>query len=397
MDSLRNPFAPGAGSPPPELAGRNTLLDEILLEIARIRQGFPEKSSMLIGLRGVGKTVLLERIRRLSEDAGCKTLMLEAREEKSLPALLAPELKVLLLQLSNVERAKELAQRALRGLVGFAKALKVKYGDIELGWDVAPESGLADSGDLHLDLRSLMMAVGQAAQAAGSAAVFLIDELQYVKPRELEALVMALHLVGQRTLPVTVVGAGLPQLRGNLGDAKSYAERLFTFRTIGPLSREATSEAIGRPIRAQGENIEDDAVTEIYEQTKGYPYFIQEWGKHVWRAAQRSPITRAEVRVASQTAQAALDHSFFGVRFDRLTPSERKYLRAMATFGDVSCRSGEIASVLGKKMQALSPIRSKLIRKGMVWSPEHGDTAFTVPLFGEFMCRIMPGDDWMHE
>jgi hypothetical protein len=397
MDALRNPFAPGAGTPPPELAGRDTLLNDVLLGIARVGQGFPERSPMLVGLRGVGKTVLLERIRLRAEHEGYKTLMIEAPEEKSLPALLAPRLKTLLLQLSAVERAKDLSHAALRHLASFAKALKITYRDIEIGWDVAPEPGVADSGDLYLDLQALMTAVGQAAQAAGSVAVFLFDELQYVKPKELEAFIMALHHVGQRKLPVTVVGAGLPQLRGNLGDAKSYAERLFTFKTIGPLSREATSEAIGKPIRAQGEVIGDDALEAIYGHTRGYPYFIQEWGNHVWRTAQRSPITCAEVTAASQTAQAALDQSFFGVRFDRLTPSERKYLRAMATFGDAPCRSGEIASVLGKRVQALSPIRSQLIRKGMVWSPEHGDTAFTVPLFGEFMCRIMPGDDWIRE
>jgi len=395
MEAFRNPFTPGAGTPPPELAGRDNLLGEVMLGIERVRRGFPERSSMLIGLRGVGKTVLLEVIRLKAEDAGCNTLMVEAPEEKSLPALLAPRLRTMLLQLSRVERAKDLAQTALKYLAGFAKALKVKYRDIEIGWDAEPESGLADSGDLHLDLQSLMAAVGRAAQAADAVAVFLIDELQYVKQRELEALIMALHHVGQRKLPVALVGAGLPQLRGNLGDAKSYAERLFMFTTVSALSREATFEAVRVPIRSQDEDIEEDALEEIFKQTQGYPYFIQEWGNHVWRAAQGSPITRGDVVAASRTAQAALDQSFFGVRFDRLTPSEKKYLRAMAELQMEVCRSGDVAALLGKKVQALSPTRSKLIEKGMVWSPEHGDTAFTVPLFGEFMRRIMPDSEWL--
>jgi len=394
MEAVKNPFTPGAGTPPPELAGRKDLLEKVLLGIERVRRGVPERSSMLIGLRGVGKTVLLEVIRLKAEDAGCRTLMIEAPEEKSLPALLAPRLRTMLLQLSRVKQAKDLAQTALKSLAGFAKALKVKYHDIEIGWDAEPEPGLADSGDLHLDLQSLMVAVGEAAKAADSAAVFLIDELQYVKRRELEALIMALHHIVQRRLPVTLVGAGLPQLRGNLGDAKSYAERLFLFTTVSALSREATYDAVRKPIESQGETIAEEALDEIFKQTQGYPYFIQEWGNHVWWTAQKSPITRDDVVVASHTAQAALDESFFGVRFDRLTPSEKIYLRAMAELQVEVCRSGDVAALLGKKVQALSPTRSRLIDKGMVWSPEHGDTAFTVPLFGEFMRRIMPSSEW---
>lgn len=397
MNPVTNPFAPGAGTPPPELAGRDELLKTIHIAIERTRLGYPTKSVLLVGLRGVGKTVLLDRMRDDAEADGIQTLRIEAPENRSLPALLAPQLRLCLLQLSRNASAKELAQRALRGLAGFAKALKVKFDDIEVGFDFDPEPGLADNGDLEHDLQALLEVVGAAAKSAGSALVLFVDELQYVQEAELEALIMALHRVSQRRLPVMLVGAGLPQLRGRMGRAKSYAERLFDFPEIGPLDPDAAKLAILKPAADQSVIVEQDALERIVQETEGYPYFLQEWGKHAWDAAKKSPITLDDVTQVSKEAVAALDESFFRVRFDRLTPLEKVYLRAMAELGPGPHRSGDITELLGRKVSALGPTRAQLINKGMIWSPNHGDTAFTVPLFDGFMRRVMPGTDWKKE
>jgi hypothetical protein len=348
----------------------------------------------MVGLRGVGKTVLLDRMRDDAEVAGIQTVRLEAPEGRSLPALLAPQLRLALLRLSRNERAKALAHRGLRALAGFARALRFKYEDIEVGVDLEPEAGLADNGDLEQDLPVLLEAVGAAALEADTALVLFIDEMQYVPEPQLAALITALHRCAQRQLPITLVGAGLPQLRGQTGKAKSYAERLFDFPEIGALSPEAARLAITKPVRNEEAEIEPAAVERILSDTRRYPYFLQEWGKHAWDEAESSPITAADVERASASAVAALDESFFRVRLDRLTPAERRYLRAMAELGPGPHRSGDIAAVLGRKVTALAPMRNQLIAKGMIWSPAHGDTAFTVPLFDEFMKRIMPGDTW---
>jgi Cdc6-like AAA superfamily ATPase len=394
MDPVINPFAPGAGTPPPELAGRDALLETVRVAIARVRRGLPAKSVLMVGLRGVGKTVLLDRMKYDAESAGVQTLRIEAPENRSLPAILAPQLRQALLKLSRNEKAKALAQRALRGLAGFAKALKLKYADIEVGFDFDPEPGLADNGDLEHDLQALLEVAGAAAQQADTALAIFIDELQYVEESELEALITALHRTAQRKLPVILIGAGLPQLRGRMGGAKSYAERLFDFPEVGPLSPEAAEQAITVPAIALGVLVTTEALAIIVKETRGYPYFVQEWGKHAWDVSVASPITKSDVTEASNTAIAALDESFFRVRFDRLTPVEKSYLRAMAELGPGPHRSGDIAEVLKRKVTSLGPTRSQLISKGMIWSPSHGDTAFTVPLFDEFMHRIMPGDDW---
>jgi predicted transcriptional regulator len=349
----------------------------------------------MVGLRGVGKTVLLDRMRDDAEASGLATVRIEAPEGRSLPAILAPQLRQALLRLSRNERAKDLAVRALRGLAGFAKALKVSYADIAVGLDFEPEAGLADNGDLEHDLQDLLEASAQAAREANTALILFVDELQYVPEEQLAALIVALHRTAQRQLPVVLVGAGLPQLRGKMGHAKSYAERLFDFPEIGALPPAAAEIAIRKPAKDQGVEIEEDALQRIIRETRGYPYFLQEWGKHAWDSATGTSITRKDVELASKLAIAALDESFFRVRFDRLTPLEKKYLRAMADLGPGPHRSGDIAEKLDRKVTALGPTRNNLISKGMVWSPNHGDTAFTVPLFDEFMRRIMAGDDWM--
>ena len=329
-----------------------------------------------------------------AESAGIQTLRVEAPEDRSLPAIIAPELRQAMLRLSRNAQAKDLAQRALRALSGFAKSLKIKYADIEVGLDFDPEPGLADNGDLEHDLQALLESAGDAARKATTALALFVDELQYVQEEQLAALITALHRTAQRRLPVVLVGAGLPQLRGRMGRAKSYAERLFDFPEIGPLSPEAARLAIAKPVRDQGFDVTPEALDRILEQTRRYPYFLQEWGKHSWDTAQASPITREDVENASAAAVAALDESFFRVRFDRLTPAEKRYLRAMAELGPGPHRSGDIAEELGRPVTALGLSRNKMIAKGMIWSPSHGDTAFTVPLFDEFMKRIMPGEDW---
>ena len=394
MDPVTNPFAPGAGTPPPELAGRGDLRETVRVAIERVRRGLPTKSLLMIGLRGVGKTVLLDRMRDDAEAAGIHTLRIEAPENRSLPAILAPQLRQALLRLSRNARAKKLAERALRGLAGFAKALKLKYADIEVGFDFDPEPGLADNGDLEHDLQALLEVAGAAAQRAGTALAIFVDELQYVPEEQLESLITALHRTAQRRLPVVLVGAGLPQLRGRMGRAKSYAERLFDFPEIGPLPPDAAKLAIAKPAHDQGVEIEAKALDRIVRDTRGYPYFVQEWGKHAWDIAEASPITDRDVAKAAKAAIAALDESFFRVRFDRLTPAEKRYLRAMAELGPGPHRSGDIAEVLGRPVTSFGPTRNQLIAKGMIWSPHHGDTSFTVPLFDEFMQRIMPGKEW---
>lgn len=394
MDPIANPYSPGAGSPPPELAGRDRLREQVRVAIARIRRGNSAKSVLMVGLRGVGKTVLLDRMRYDAAESGAATLRIEAPESRSLPALLAPQLRLALLRLSRVEAAKNLAKRGLRALAGFAKALKFKYNDIEVGVDYDPEPGLADNGDLEADLTALLEEVGLAARSADTVVVLFIDELQYLDNDQFAALISALHRCAQRSLPLTVVGAGLPQLRALAGNAKSYAERLFDFPMIEALNPLEAEQAIVKPAHDHGADFTPEAVAEIVSATRGYPYFLQEWGKHAWDVADQSPITLSDVSRASVEALAALDESFFRVRLDRLTPAEKKYLRAMAELGPGPHRSGDIAHMLDRKVSSLGPVRQGLITKGMIWSPSHGDTAFTVPLFDEFMKRIMPGSDW---
>lgn len=389
MDPIRNPFAPGAGTPPPELAGRDELRSSLRVALERSRIGRPGKSAMLVGLRGVGKTVLLDRVRMDAEASGIHTIRVEAPEGRSLPALLAPQLRQALLRLSQSEAAKALAIRGLRALAGFASKLKLTYGDIEVGIDYEPEPGLADNGDLEHDLQALIEQVGAAAQAAGTALAIFVDELQYVPAAQLAALITAMHRTEQRQLPVVLVGAGLPQLRGQMGNAKSYAERLFDFPEIGALPPEAARQAIVKPLEHEGVQIAPDAVEEILQVTRGYAYFLQVWGSRAWLAAAASPLTLEDVRKASATAVATMDEGFFRVRFDRCTPKEKKYLRAMAQLGPGPHRSGDIATCMGEKVSSLAPTRSSLIAKGMIWSPNFGDTAFTVPMFDEFMKRIV--------
>lgn len=392
MDPTRNPFAPGAGARPPELAGREAIIEAARIAIERIARGRQEKSQMLLGLRGVGKTVLLNQIAQIAEDSGAIVVPLEAPEGQRLAAYLAPALKGVLLRLSRVEQARDLAQRALGVLRGFASAFTVSIGEVDIS--ITPET-LADSGNLEVDLPELMGCVGKAAQAARKSVVILLDEVQYLAEEDLRGLIVAMHRIAQRGWPVILFGAGLPQVAALAGEAKSYAERLFDYREVGPLSEVAARSALLEPIEDEGESISEAALERVLGITEGYPYFLQEWGKHSWNTAATSPITETDVEQASNLATEALDRSFFRVRFDRLTPREQDYLRAMASLGPGPHRSGDIAEALNISVQTAGPLRSGLIRKGMIWSPAHGQTAFTVPMFDAFMVRAMP--DWKQE
>jgi hypothetical protein len=389
MDPRSNPYAPGAGSPPPELAGRDHIMERAQIALDRIRARRPSRSFIFYGLRGVGKTVLLNRIRLDAEAKQYASVWIEAPEERSLPALLAPALRATLLKLSRGEALRDGAKRAMKALSGFAKALKLKYADIEVGIELDPEPGVADSGDLETDLADLLQMIGEAAAERGTIVVIYIDELQYVPEDQLAALITALHRASQNQLPITMLGAGLPQLLGRMGRAKSYAERLFEFVPIDRLDAGAAHKALCVPAEKEGVIFADAAILEITDQTQGYPYFLQEWGKHSWDLADASPIRLEDAERATVAALAELDASFFRVRFDRLTPAEKRYMRAMADLGPGPHRSGDIADQLGKKVTTVAPIRNSLIAKGMIYSPSHGDTAFTVPLFDGFMKRTM--------
>jgi hypothetical protein len=390
LDPRLNPYAPGAGTPPPELAGRDDLIERTAIALDRIRGGLSARSFILYGLRGVGKTVLLNRVQLDAEARGFFAAKIEAPEDRSLPALLVPSLRALLLRLDRGERAKAGIQRALRALAGFAKGLRIRYGDLAIGMEYEPEPGLADSGDLETDLAALLIAVGSAAAERDTAAALFVDELQYVKEEELAALISGLHQASQVQAPIAMVAAGLPQIVGQSGRAKSYAERLFEFVAVDRLNPDAARAALRVPAERRRVLFDESAIAEILKQTQRYPYFLQEWGKHSWDEAARSPIQRADTKRATARALAELDASFFRVRFDRLTPAEKRYLRAMADLGAGPHRSGDIADRLARRVTAVAPTRNALIAKGMIYSPAHGDTAFTVPLFEGFMQRTMP-------
>lgn len=390
MDPIKNPFAPGAGSPPPELVGRDPVLEQARVLLGRVKQKKAEKSMLLTGLRGVGKTVLLNEIERMAKAESYRTIPVEAHEDKALGPLLAPHLRTILYELDRMAGAGDKVKRGLAVLRSFIGALKIEVGDVTFGLDIEPEKGAADSGDLEIDLPNLFVAVGEAAEERSSAVAVLIDEIQYFNQKELGALIMAMHKVQQRQLPLVLLGAGLPILPGLAGESKSYAERLFSFPDIGALSQPDAAKALREPAHAAGVVFEAPALAEVFRLTKGYPYFLQEWGYQSWNVAPASPITLQIVQDSTARVIPRLDQNFFRVRFDRLTPSEKNFLRAIAHLGDGAQRTGDIADALGVKISSLGPVRAKLIKKGMIYSPAHGDIAFTVPLFGEFMIRAIP-------
>lgn len=385
MNPVRNPFAPGAGSQPPELAGREEIIAGADTALQRVLIGRPAQSQMLLGLRGVGKTVLLNKIEEIAESRGYVTSFIEAPEDRKLVDLLYPKIHHALRQLSLVEAAKAKSHAALKALRSFASAFKISMGNVELAVD--PEPGTADSGNLEYDVTDLFVKIGEAAKAAGRGWALLIDEVQYLSAEELAALIVAIHRINQKSLPVLLFGAGLPAIAALSGDAKSYSERLFTFPRVDALPPDAASDAIRQPIESEGETIDADVLERIVALTRGYPYFLQEWGYQVWSASPASPISMNCIEIAEREAWRRLDEGFFKVRIDRLTPKEKEYVIAMAKLGSGPYRSADVAEQLGEKLTSLGPRRSQIIAKGMIYSPAHGDIAFTVPMFDRYLHR----------
>jgi len=386
MDEFANPYRPGAGTKPPALMGRNELIRQFETTLGRARSGRPGKSVMTVGLRGVGKTVLLNAFASMAERTGYVVAFVEASDAGDFRTLLSVNLRKLLFELDrgSVSRA---VMKALRVLKSFTLQLP-DGSSIQL--DPEPLRGEADSGHLDEDLTDLLVAVGEAARDRDRAVLIAVDEVQYLLDAELSALIVAVHRTTQLDLPLVLVGAGLPQLPGLAGEARSYSERLFEFPEIGSLDHEDARQALAVPAIENGVAFADDALDEIVRASQGYPYFLQEWGYHVWNHASESPIPLNDVNAVRPLVLAALDRDFFRVRLDRLTPKEREYLRAMAELGPGPHRSGDIAAQLDVRVESVAPRRSGLIRKGMIYSPAHGDTAFTVPLFDDFLRRVMP-------
>ncbi len=390
MDPIKNPYSPGAGAPPRELVGRDPILKQADILLGRIRAHRPEKSILFTGLRGVGKTVLLNEIERRAEKIGYLTISVEAHGEKTLGHLLAPYLCKLLYNLDRTAGFGHKVKRALGVLRSFISAFKITFKDISIGIDIDPERGSADSGDIEIDLPQLFVAIGEAAEDSQCTVAILIDEIQYLTKKELGALIMAMHKLQQRQLPMLLLGAGLPVLTGLAGDSKSYAERLFNFLKVGALSESDAIKALREPARTGGVEFEQEALNEIYRITEGYPYFLQEWGYLIWNSVESNPITIRDVRDCTSKVIERLDENFFRVRFDRLTPGEKVFLRMMAKLGSGPYKLADIATEFKVNLSKLSPTRSNLLKKGMIYSPTYGNIAFTVPLFDQFMIRAMP-------
>jgi hypothetical protein len=383
MDPIENPFSPGAGTPPPAFVGRDELIESYRVALRRTVSGRPGKSIMPIGLRGVGKTVLLNRFDQMAQDEGLVGAFIEAPETGDFEHLLAVRLRSILLELDRGQ-----VSRAVKRALGTLKSFSYNLPDgTSISLNVDAIAGSADSGLLAEDVTDLLVAVGEAADDRGRGLLLAIDEVQYLGASELAALISAIHRTVQLGLPVILVGAGLPQLPGLAGNAKSYAERLFDFPEIGSLGDEDAKSVLTVPAKAQGVEFDAGALESLLRFTQGYPYFLQEWGYHVWNAAPESPISLDDVNLAARDVQRRLDENFFRVRMDRLTPAEKRYLAAMAELGPGPHRSGDIAAKLGVKVESVAPRRSGLIQKGMVYSPAHGDTAFTVPMFDDFLRR----------
>lgn len=390
MDPIKNPFSPGAGAPPPELVGRDSLLEQARILLGRVKLKRPEKSLLLTGLRGVGKTVLLNEIERMARQEGYHSILLEAHEEKALGELIYPPLKSLLFELDRMAGTGDKVKRGLAVLRSFIGSIKLTVRDVSLGLDIEPAKGSADSGDVEIDLPNLFVAVAEAAEERKTAVAILVDEIQYLSQKELGAIILAMHKMQQKQLPLVLLAAGLPILPGMAGESKSYAERLFNFPDIGALSEGDAVKALRDPARTMGVDFEDEALREVFRLTQGYPYFLQEWGYQAWNMAVASPITVQLLQDATSEVVRRLDQNFFRVRFDRLTPGEKNFLRAMAHLGPGNPRTGDIAEALGMTAKGLGPVRAKLIKKGMIYSPAHGEMAFTVPLFDKFMIRAIP-------
>lgn len=389
MDPIRNPFKPSARRRPPELAGRDTIIEAATIACRRLVAGRDARPMMFLGLRGTGKMVLLNEFKKIAETEGLTVSKIEAPENASLARLIVPEIRKVMRSLSAVEAARHHAARGLRGLQNFASAFKINAAGIGVGIEGAtePEPGLSDSGDIQFDLPDLIEALGVAAAAANRPWLLLIDEVQYLSSEDLSALIVSLHRVAQADLPITFAGAGLPQVAKLAGEAKSYAERLFSYPKVDALDPESAGLAISVPIKNEDAAIEEQAVQEIVGLTRGYPFYIQEWGHQAWELAKGPSISLEEVKAVYETVIASLDEGFFKVRMDRLTRAETEFVAAMAQLGDGPYSIAEIARVMARQPSSLGPARANIINKGMIYSAEHGYLAFTVPLFADFVRR----------
>jgi AAA ATPase-like protein len=388
MDRRRNPYAPGAGLQPPELAGRDKFIEDAIIDMERALAKRPTKGMVLLGLRGVGKTVLLNRLFASANEMGFETIKIEAPEGGALPRLLAPEMRRVLYALDLKAAAGAKLRQAVAVLRNFVGAFKMKIGEIDFGIEAAP--GRGDTGNLQQDLPVLMLAIAEAAAEKNSAIGLFLDEVQYLSADELAAVIVGCHELSQRNLPFLFIGAGLPQVAALAGNAKSYAERLFNYPEVGALDADAARSALQKPAESEGVRFEDDVIEAMLHATERYPYFIQEWGFHAWNAAPSNPVERRVVEEITPQIIAHLDANFFRVRFDRLTALQQKYLRAMAELGPGPHKTGDIAATLGVEPSAVATVRQQLIDKGMIWSQRFGETAFTVPMFDTFMKRQMP-------
>ncbi|MDP9821234.1 ATP-binding protein [Nocardioides massiliensis] len=395
MDPIRNPYAPGAGQRPPELAGRDRELEQFEVTLERVAAGRPERSMVLSGLRGVGKTVLLNALRGQAVQRAWGTGKIEARPDQSLRIPIAQAVHAAIRELGHRHRDPDHVDAVAGVLVAFAQQTPLEERK-KVRWrppvDVTAARGRADSGDLELDLLELFTDTAELAGDLGVGIALFIDEMQDVAPAELAALCGACHEISQQGAPLLVVGAGLPHLPVALAAAKSYAERLFRYVTVDRLPRPMADRALTVPAATEGVQITPEALDELYRLTDGYPYFVQAYGKVTWDAALEDPITVDDVHAAAPEAEAELAVGFFGARYDRATPAERDYMAAMADLGggtdapyDGPVATAAIATTLGRKPQSLSPARDGLIKKGLVYSAERGTVAFTVPHFGKFL------------
>jgi hypothetical protein len=384
MDPMKNPYAPGAGVRPPQLAGRDDDLDAFRVVLERVGRRLPERSLMIAGLRGVGKTVLLLEFQSLAEQYGWATAKLEGRIGMSLRGALGRAIHLALRSLNRRHRMEHRFDRLLRVLKSFVVTASPS-GDISFKLEVDPEPGRADSGDDEIDLTELLVDVGEAAAAVQTGVALFIDEFQDLSRQDMGAIVGAFHEISQQQLPVLIVGAGLPHLPQELSESKTYAERLFRYRRVDSLARPASIEALVLPVQRLGIDWTGSAVDAILDASGGYPYFIQAYGKHTWDVADRSPIDLEDVQLGSTEARRELDVGFFGTRYDRATAKEREYLRAMAELGEQPVRTAAVAHALGKPASSLSVARDQLLKKGLVFTPDRGKIAFTVPRFGEFI------------
>ncbi|MGV8847086.1 ATP-binding protein [Tessaracoccus sp.] len=389
MDPRLNPYTPNAGARPPALVGRNDLLDQFDILLARLERGSTEQSMIITGLRGVGKTVLLGAFRDAAETRRWVTLEAEVARNTDFGQTIAKMVRKSLLQLAPKARWNDRLRKAASVLKSFNLTLS-SDGTVNAGLDVEAAEGFADSGNFSDDLTDLLVALGEAAQEHNTGVIFLLDEVQFLSMPEFEALIAALHKTVQRALPVTFVGAGLPQIPRLAGEAKSYAERLFQFPMIGRLPKADAVEALVAPARTLSVTYTDNAINRIVDYTQGYPYFLQEYGRFAWDEASDDTITLDDVQDVLPLVEAKLDSSFFKVRADRTTDLELQYLRAIAELGPQPQKASDVAHIFGRTSQQLGPIRSRLIEKGLLYTPGYGLAAFTVPQFDRYMIRNHP-------